>query len=1164
MSDSPRKPAYVQVEMRQPLNFPVNQVPPELGGDANVFLSTRRVSNDGIIVRGRRPSNGDTTIVAGRQGSAANLMINPDGTVTAMRRQSSQDTTIAVSRRLSHSSQPNLLNVLGVQPSGVPAVGPPLMGAQDAIDRTKGLGELFEHMWDLDVLAEKYATHIDVHNVDRSEGLKTEKAEALLEEFGPNVLTPPPRVPLWVLFLLQFANLLMVLLMITGLLCFILYATDTSNPTNLYLGVLLYIVVFLTCYETFTQEAKSDSLMEKFRAMIPAAASIVRDGQITTLSTTLIVPGDMIRLKTGDKVPADCRVIASHGMKVDQAMITGESEPIDISVQNKSTNPLEAKNMVFNGSLVVEGACTCIAVRTGDATLMGKMVDLTGDIGKSSSTLQADIVYFVRVLTLFALFQAVLVFIVGCSRGIDPASIFVQGFVVIMIGNVPQGLPTTITACLFIIADRMGKQNVFVKKLDIIECLGSCTCICTDKTGTLTQNLMSVANVWFMNVTQNHVEFQQRLSAEYSSKVSPQMRQLIDVAALCSRVTLETDTSPDAAPNAVKPLGDATELGLYRFFGGCLGKDYGGEGIEPHRSGNPKVHEIPFNSKNKWQMSVHTLAGQAGKQIICMKGAPDVLLNKCSRYISVDGTIANMDMDFTTAYNTVYENFGGNGERVLGFAMLPLDRPFEEELEADPEFKEKLAARLVGADRSNAITNLVFVGLVTLRDPPRDEVPQAIKECYSAGVKVVMVTGDHPLTAEAIARNIGLITAPTVKSLARERGISEEKISKTDPEIGAVVVRGIEISGGTEVINGQSITIPAMMEDDWKLLLSRKEIVFARTSPENKLTIVKEFTKAGHVTAMTGDGVNDSPALKQAAIGIAMGMNGSDVAREAADIVLLDDNFASIVVGIREGRLLFNNLKKSIAYTLAHLVPEVIPVLLWAFVGTPQPMASLLALCIDLLTDLAPSSALAYEPAESNIMQVPPRDCKKDRLTSFPLLFYAYGQAGMILTGGCLFVFFATFQKYGVTPRDIFVMNNKYFPSVKGHKFTTSTGAVYDAHEQNEIFKIVQGAWYVMIFSGQAAHIWMCRTCTVSIFQHGLCSNMYVTWGTLLAIALGCFVAYCPGIIDIVGSAKADTVALNVFEAMLWVSFALWGWAEGRKWFTRSYPEHFLNKYLAW
>jgi sodium/potassium-transporting ATPase subunit alpha len=307
-------------------------------------------------------------------------------------------------------------------------------------------------------------------------------------------------------------------------------------------------------------------------------------------------------------------------------------------------------------------------------------------------------------------------------------------------------------------------------------------------------------------------------------------------------------------------------------------------------------------------MSIHQMK-ESGKQLLLLKGAPDVLLAKCSRYLTPDGSFAQIDENFSRIYTSTYEDFGGNGERVLGFCMRPMERTVEEELSRDSAYKEKLKEALVGKgqliDKGQVtpVRDLIFVGLVTLMDPPRKEVPQAIADCHSAGVKVVMVTGDHPLTAQAIARKIGLITHPT-------RGdLEKQETEFTEDDVKAVVVAGSQI--------------PSMTEDDWKVLVSKQEIVFARTSPEQKLIIVKEFTKAGNITAMTGDGVNDSPALKQAAIGVAMGLNGSDVAREAADIVLLDDNFASIVVGIREGRLLFANLKKSVAYTLAHLPPEV-------------------------------------------------------------------------------------------------------------------------------------------------------------------------------------------------------------------------------------------------
>lgn len=298
-----------------------------------------------------------------------------------------------------------------------------------------------------------------------------------------------------------------------------------------------------------------------------------------------------------------------------------------------------------------------------------------------------------------------------------------------------------------------------------------------------------------------------------------------------------------------------------------------------------------------------------------------------------------------------------------------------------------------------------------------------------------------------------------------------------------------------------------------------------------------------------------------------MGLNGSDVAREAGDIVLLDDNFASIVIGIKEGRLLFANLKKSIAYTLTHLVPEVLPVLLWAFVGCPQPMGSILALCIDLLTELAPASAFAYEKPESNIMQVPPRNAKTDKLTSFPLLFYAYGQAGVILTGACYFTYFMTFISFGIPAKAIMHVNNQYFPATAGGNdddgaVYTYNGQVFNATDQNNIMYQVQGAWYLMIVVGQACHVWVCRTTTVSIFEHGVFTNMYTNFAVLIAVGLGCFVTYTPGLQGIVGSANPSS--LLIFYGALFTTAALWGWSEGRKYFTRNYPSHWLNKYFAW
>lgn len=1143
-------------------------------------------------------------ILARRSGSASVLLRNEKGDLVVERKNS--DIRIALKTRLSQSSLPSILPILPTSSADIHkdvATEEPLIDATDALERTGGTstsGAYKEHLYPLEVLAEKFSVHIDHRDVSKSQGLTSKKAESLLQEYGPNVLTPPPRLPLWALFLLQFTNLLMVLLQVTALLCIILFIVNPTLWDNLYLGVLLYIVVFITCYETFSQEAKSDSLMEQFRAMVPQQTSVIRDGQLKNFPVSDLVLGDIIRLKSGDKVPADCRVLSVSSMKVDQSMITGEAEPVDIEVDAADTNALEARNLLFNGSLVVDGSCYAVVIKTGDATLIGTMVELTGDVGKSASTLKSDIEHFVKIVTLFALFQAALIFIVGLSRGYDPLMVFIYGFVVIMIGNVPQGLPTTVTASLFLVAERMSKQNVFVKKLDIIETLGACSLICTDKTGTLTMNQMTVSHLWlpcFANDDNNDqakpqyfesqdFSAQLQTSLEKNTVMGDMLMRLLSIATLNSRVVLQKK-SDDAASDEVEPSGDATELGLYRFFASILKqlprlndnnnadevvKNHDYAAIETYRQQHPKVHEIPFNSSFKWQMSIHQMTGAPASKsmshsehVLLLKGAPDVLLDKCSFYFDPSGHIVPIDESFKRKYQRVYEEFGGQGERVLGFAVRFFDvqttGSYAQLLAKDPHYHEHLRTSLIGdaakskhspQDATNKpvpMKDLIFVGLITLLDPPRPEVPQAIKDCHTAHVKVVMVTGDHPLTAASIARKIGLLNHPCTKEeVAKLKNIPVSEVQEKD--VPSIVVHGS--------------TIPQMTEQDWVNLTQKQEIVFARTSPEQKLTIVKEFTKAGYITAMTGDGVNDSPALKQAAIGIAMGLNGSAVAKEAADVVLLDDNFASIVTGIREGRLLFANLKKSIAYSLAHLTPEVVPVLMWGFAGVVQPQGSMLALCIDLLTELIPATSFVFEEAESMIMEMPPRNPRTDKLTSFNLLFYAYGQAGLIVTCGCLFYFFRAFQHYGISPLQVMNNNNKFFPAESDARVVvTSDGQEsYTPHEQQDILQSIQAGWYLMIVIGQVSHLFQCRTAHMSIFKHGLFRNQMANVGAVVAVILGCFVVYCPGI-NMVVSAKYP-VSIEVFYGALVVTTAMWIFGEGRKALIRNYPENFFVKFMAW
>jgi sodium/potassium-transporting ATPase subunit alpha len=422
------------------------------------------------------------------------------------------------------------------------------------------------------------------------------------------------------------------------------------------------------------------------------------------------------------------------------------------------------------------------------------------------------------------------------------------------------------------------------------------------------------------------------------------------------------------------------------------------------------------------------------KEVMYIKGAPDVLLDKCSHYLDASGNHKPLDAAFHLAYKTAYEAFGGNGERVLAFAMSVLKSSIADEEKKDPKYKQKKTKELALKDK-DAVKEFCFLGLISLIDPPRPEVPSAISDCHNAGIKVVMVTGDHPITAAAIARNIGLITHPTREDIAKQNGVPVEKVNES--EVGAVVIHGHQIND--------------MTDDDWRVVISKPDIVFARTSPEQKLIIVKKFTSAGYLTAMTGDGVNDSPALKQAAIGIAMGKNGSDVAREAADIILLDDNFASIVVGIREGRLLFSNLKKSIAYTLAHTMPEVTDALAFILLAYPLPTTAILLLCIDLLTELLPAMSLAYENPENNIMQMKPRLVAEDRLISFPLLGYSYFQAGAMISIACFTSYFLAFWSFGITIAEVASFGTTYFSVYPTENYISLSGVLFTPDMQLEV-----------------------------------------------------------------------------------------------------------------
>lgn len=818
---------------------------------------------------------------------------------------------------------------------------------------------------------------------DEVNGLSEEEAKLRLERDGPNVLSPPKVTPWYVKLLLQFVNFFAVLLQVASVLCFIGFGLHPESKDNLYLGIILYVVVVITALFTFAQEFKSEKTMEKFANFLPPQTVVHRGGRVLEVPARDLVIGDLCDVKLGDKIPADLRLVTNQKLKVDNSPLTGESEPIGRTVDCTDENPLETKNLAFFGTLAVDGTAQGVVVNTGDDTVFGRIAGLAAGSSSETTTLQKDIHHFVIIISAVAIFLGVAFFIIGIAKGTDTISniVFCIG---IIVANVPEGLLATVTVSLTLSAQRMSKKQVLVKKLEAVETMGSTTCICSDKTGTLTQNRMTIVHlVYDLEI---HTTKGAATEATFDSD-NACYKDLFYIACNCGKATFdakEMEDFPDRSIDERKVNGDASEAGILKFCEKI-------ESVEAYRKANPQVSGIPFNSTNKFMItinedSVAAAAGVPDRLRMCVKGAPERVVDKCSNALTSAGVVP-MSAEIRAKINEHLAYMMERGERVLGFAQLPLDASFTRDFEFDTE------------DPNFPMEGFTFVGLMALLDPPREAVPGAVATCQTAGIKVVMVTGDHPATAKSIAKQVNIIRDPTAEDVARERGIPVDEVDRS--EIKSIVVPGSQIKD--------------LDEADWDRVLAHDQIVFARTSPQQKLIIVENNQRLNHIVAVTGDGVNDSPALKKANIGVAMGISGSDVSKEAADMILLDDNFASIVAGVEEGRLIFDNLKKSIAYTLTSNIPEITPFLTFILVGVPLPLTTFLILCIDLGTDLLPAISLAYEEAEADIMRRPPRDAQVDRLVNRRLISFSYFQIGVIQALAGFFTYLVVFNDYGLS-----------------------------------------------------------------------------------------------------------------------------------------------------
>ena len=820
------------------------------------------------------------------------------------------------------------------------------------------------------------------------------------------------------------------LLWLGAILCFLAYSIQASTyeeppDDNLYLGIVLTGVVVITGIFSYYQESKSSKIMESFKNLVPQYALCLRDGQKINIKAEELTVGDVVEVKFGDRIPADIRVLEARGFKVDNSSLTGESEPQSRTPEFTHENPLETRNLAFFSTNAVEGTAKGIVVNIGDKTVMGRIAGLASGLDTGETPIAKEIAHFIHIITAVAVFLGVSFFIIAFILGYNwlDAVIFLIG---IIVANVPEGLLATVTVCLTLTAKRMASKNCLVKNLEAVETLGSTSTICSDKTGTLTQNRMTVAHMWFDNKIWE-ADTTEDQSGSQALKDEPGWKKLFRVAALCNRA--EFKAGQDGVAVLKREVnGDASEAALLK----CC--ELSRKNILDYRAKRSKVCEIPFNSTNKYQVSIHKKSEEEDDndidgQILVMKGAPERILDRCST-ILVHGEEKPLDDEWKESFNNAYMELGGLGERVLGFCDFKLDpEKYGDDFEYDPD------------EVNFPLEGLRFVGLMSLIDPPRAAVPDAVSKCRSAGIKVIMVTGDHPITAKAIAKSVGIISEgnETVEDIATRLNIPLEEV---DPrQAHAAVVHGGEL---------KDLTSDQLDE----ILIHHTEIVFARTSPQQKLIIVEGCQRMGAIVAVTGDGVNDSPALKKADIGVAMGIAGSDVSKQAADMILLDDNFASIVTGVEEGRLIFDNLKKSIAYTLTSNIPEISPFLLFIIADIPLPLGTVTILCIDLGTDMVPAISMAYEEAESDIMKRLPRNPFTDRLVNERLISMAYGQIGMIQASAGFFVYFVIMAENGFWPSRLLGLRKDWV--LKTDFCNTKTVVLHPTSSNTHIFRKIE------------------------------------------------------------------------------------------------------------
>lgn len=888
--------------------------------------------------------------------------------------------------------------------------------------------------------------HIDINEaaraleVDPHEGLSSEEVKHRQDEFGMNQMTARRGTPAWAKFLQQFNQALVYIL---------LAATAVSAALGEWVDAgVIFGVVLINAVVGFIQESKAEKAIESLAKLVRTEATVRRDGRKKRVPSTDLVPGDVVLLQSGDSVPADLRFFEVRSLQVEEAALTGESVPVQ-----KSTKPLpedtqlgDRKNLGFAGTLVTYGQAEGVVTATGDQTQMGRIATMIHEAEDLSTPLTRKIAEFSRLLLYVILGLAALTFFIGVLRGESATDMFMAS-VALAVGAIPEGLPAAVTITLAIGVARMAKRHAIIRKMPAVETLGSTTVICSDKTGTLTENQMTVSRIWagsqFIEVTGGGYETKGEVEEDsHAIEVTTNMalHETLLAGLLCN------DSQIIRKEGLFKVEGDPTEAAL------IVSARKAGFEAEEVATRLPRTDVIPFESEHMFMATLHR---DSEGHVIYKKGSVERLLNHCETIMDASGSDRAIDL---SVVNQMVDKMAAEGLRVLAFARRRM-----------PATHQRLSVDDVNA-------GLTLLGLQGMIDPPRPEAIRAVAQCQSAGIKVKMITGDHRGTAVAIGRQLGML------------GV---KGSQSKP----VAITGQDL----EKISDQQL--PETAEG---------VSIFARVAPEQKLRLVRALQERGHVVAMTGDGVNDAPALKQADIGVAMGITGTDVSKGAADMILTDDNFASIEAAVEEGRNVFDNLTKFIAWTMPTNGGEGLLILTAILLGTALPILPVQLLWINMSTALLLGLTLVFEPKEAGIMARPPRSPSQPILTPLLILRIVLVSIFMVAGGFALFLWEKELGA-GLSEARTVVVN--------------------------------------LIVMVETFYLLNCRSLTRPLFSLGLFSNLWLVGGVTAMMAAQALFTYAPFMNKLFHSApisgimwlKIVAVGLLVFvvvEIKKWLDFS--------------------------